>query len=171
MRNKYITKKAKQIQGFTLIELLVVIAIIGVLASFLLVNFIGIRQRGRDTRRKSDIRQIQAALELYRSDNGIYPSSTNDVLTAQCGSGNSFSFGGVTYLQTVPCDPLGSTYWNGGQYSYESPSGNATYMVGACLENTNDSEAVSQNPTNQAQYGGNNVAGCSGGKYYAVTNP
>ena len=62
-------------KGFTLIELLVAISIIGVLSSFLLANFVGIRQRARDGVRKSDLRQIQSALELYRSDQSKYPDS------------------------------------------------------------------------------------------------
>jgi len=62
-------------KGFTLIELLIVIVIIGVLATLLMTNFVGVRQRGRDAQRKSDLRQIQAALELYRADVGQYPEA------------------------------------------------------------------------------------------------
>ena len=58
--------------GFTLIELLVAIGIIGILASFLLANFVGVRQRARDGVRKSDLRQMQSALEMYRADQGQY---------------------------------------------------------------------------------------------------
>ncbi|MDP2672104.1 MAG: type II secretion system protein, partial [Candidatus Daviesbacteria bacterium] len=54
----------RNFRGFTLIELLVAIAIIGILSSFLLSNFVGVRQRARDGVRKSDLRQIQSALEL-----------------------------------------------------------------------------------------------------------
>ena len=61
--------------GFTLIELLVVIAIIGILTTFLVANFVGVKSRARDGQRKSDLRNIQAALEIYRSDKSVYPSS------------------------------------------------------------------------------------------------
>jgi general secretion pathway protein G len=55
-------------KGFTLIELLVVIAIIGMLSALLVPNFMGARERARDAQRKSDLKQIQKALEMYRQD-------------------------------------------------------------------------------------------------------
>ena len=70
-------KVIKNIKGFTLVELLIVIAIIGVLSALLMANFIGVRQRARDAQRKSDLRQMQSALELYRSDLGLYPTTQN----------------------------------------------------------------------------------------------
>jgi prepilin-type N-terminal cleavage/methylation domain-containing protein len=62
-------------RGFTLIELLVVIAIIGLLATFAVVSLSGTTSKVRDATRKSDLKAIQKALELYYADNGIYPSS------------------------------------------------------------------------------------------------
>jgi prepilin-type N-terminal cleavage/methylation domain-containing protein len=47
----------KIIKGFTLIELLVVISLIGLLAALALVSYIGVQKQGRDTQRKSDLRQ------------------------------------------------------------------------------------------------------------------
>lgn len=117
-------------KGFTLIELLIVIAIIGVLATLLMVNFVGVRQRARDAQRKSDLRQIQSALELYRSDQGSYPTT----LPACAGS---LTAGGNTYMQTIPCDPLGG--------GYTFTSNGTTYSILACLENVNDSQKDSAN--------------------------
>ena len=93
-------KNKKKFNGFTLIELLVVIGIIGILASFLFANFVGIRQRARDGVRKNDLHQIQSALEMYRSDNqGSYPASL-----PTCG--NQFDDGTAVYMKKVPCDPI-----------------------------------------------------------------
>lgn len=61
-------------KGFTLIELLVVIAIIGILATVVLSSLSQARKRARDTKRLSEIKQMQNALELYYLDNGFYPS-------------------------------------------------------------------------------------------------
>jgi general secretion pathway protein G len=59
--------------GFTLIELLVVIAIIGLLSTLAVVALNSARQRSRDAKRVSDIRQIQTALELGYSELNAYP--------------------------------------------------------------------------------------------------
>lgn len=118
-------------KGFTLIELLIVIAIIGVLATLLMVNFVGVRQRARDAQRKSDLRQIQSALELYRSDQGVYPNAIPACNTT------SLAVTGTTYMQTIPCDPLG------GSYTYTSNG--TTYSIVACLENLNDNQKDTSN--------------------------
>ncbi|MBY0328718.1 type II secretion system GspH family protein [Patescibacteria group bacterium] len=54
-------------------ELLVVIAIIGILASVVLASLNTARAKARDARRKSDLKQITIALELYKNDTGTYP--------------------------------------------------------------------------------------------------
>ncbi|KKR41619.1 MAG: Type II secretory pathway pseudopilin PulG-like protein, partial [Candidatus Woesebacteria bacterium GW2011_GWB1_40_12] len=56
--------------GFTLVELLVVIAILGILATIGLVTFSSSQMRGRDAQRKSDLKQISSALEIYYNDYG-----------------------------------------------------------------------------------------------------
>lgn len=146
--------------GFTLIELLIVIAIIGILSTLLMTNFIGVRQRARDAQRKSDVRQMQSALELYRSDTGSYPvSDTNNRLNSTaCPTSSSFSYSGTVYMNTVPCDPLGSTAYNGGNYYYTSNG--STYTIYACLENTSDAQGTTIN----------NI-GCSTNLLYVVNNP
>ncbi|HVZ66893.1 MAG TPA: prepilin-type N-terminal cleavage/methylation domain-containing protein [Patescibacteria group bacterium] len=121
-------------RGFTLIELLVVISIISILAALLMANFVGIRQRGRDAQRKSDLRQIQSALELYRSDNGSYPTTIPN-----CGS--ALTQNSVTYMQKLPCDPLEKN-----NYSYTS-DGN-TYTLYGCIENENDPDKDSSTASN-----------------------
>lgn len=61
--------------GFTLIELLVVISIIGVLAGLVLVSYSSSEKQARDTQRKSDLKQYQAALESFAvAHDGLFPS-------------------------------------------------------------------------------------------------
>ena len=61
--------------GFTLIELLVVIAIIGMLSSVVLVSLGPARAKSRDSKRFSDLNQLQLAVELYYDKYGSYPST------------------------------------------------------------------------------------------------
>lgn len=125
--------------GFTLIELLIVIIIIGVLATIFFANYLGVRQRARDSQRKSNLRQIQAALELYRYGQGIYPVSP----LATCPTGSlTFTSGSTTttYMKNIPCDSKGISYYNSGNYYYTS--GGTSYTLCACLENTNDSQGA-----------------------------
>lgn len=122
-------------RGFTLIELLIVVSIIGILATLLMTNFVGVRQRARDGQRKSDLRQIQSALELYRADLGSYPDSLPSVCDSIFSSDGTPT--GTIYMQKLPCDPSTNVV-----YVY-TPSGGtppATYSITACLENSNDSQ-------------------------------
>lgn len=87
-------------------------------------------RKGRDGVRKSDLRQIQAALEMYRADLGFYPPQT------EVACGLTLASGTTTYLQKVPCDPKGT-----GEMVYTYiPSGSPIYQYSlkACLENKND---------------------------------
>lgn len=153
-------QKPKTMKGFTLIELLIVVAIIGILATLIITNLISVRQRARDAERKSDLRQIQSALELYRADNGSYPLSGASNSLSSCPSNSSLTnqSGTTVYMQKIPCEPLGTTFYNSGNYYYNSLG--TTYTLIACLENINDP---------QGQTIQNN--GCSTNFYFVLNNP
>lgn len=141
------------LKGFTLIELLIVVAIIGVLATLVMANLSGVRQKSRDTLRKSDLAQIQAALELYRADQATYPPSP----LPACGS--ALTVGTTTYIQKIPCDPM-----NTGQHVYNYVSTGISYTLVACLENTNDTKKDAANNATYCTGGGTNWS-------FTLTNP
>jgi len=58
--------------GFTLLELLVVISIIGILLAVGAVAFSNAQKKGRDSRRRSDMKSLQNAFEQYYAQNGSY---------------------------------------------------------------------------------------------------
>src|SRR4030065_2628921 len=75
-------------KGFTLIEILVAIAIIAILLALSAFGFQGAMENTRDTRRKSDLKQYQTALEQYANkNNGFYPGRTGgtDAHSTLCG--------------------------------------------------------------------------------------
>ncbi|NCN53127.1 prepilin-type N-terminal cleavage/methylation domain-containing protein [Candidatus Wolfebacteria bacterium] len=99
----------KNSKGFTFIELLISISIIGILSSVVLIGLGGFRERGQDTRRISDLHQVQNALELYYFKNAAYPPSS-DWATLQSNLENA----GIG-VKKVSNDPL-----PGENYSYGS---------------------------------------------------
>ena len=68
--------KNKSESGFTLVEMLVVISILGILLAVVGVNYGGVQASARDSVRVSDLNQIKLAFEMYRQENGSYPSSS-----------------------------------------------------------------------------------------------
>lgn len=112
----------KNKSGFTLIELLVTIAIIGILASVGLVVYSSTQKTARISKRVQDLKAIQAALETFKAAKGKYPSVTvagSFVCLNSLSGNNSLT---PNFMQTVPDDPLGSSYC----YQYSSDGiGNA----------------------------------------------
>ena len=70
------------VRGFTLVELILVMAIIAILTTFITGGLGSSQVKGRDAQRKSDLRQMASALELYYQDYGEYPAENNGVIIA-----------------------------------------------------------------------------------------
>ena len=114
--------------GFTLIELLMAMDVMAGLASLVILTVPNALSKGRDGRRKNDIRSFQPALETYAQANGGYfPSYTNGVST------NTICT--TTNTSGCPADPQTSNafqYWSNGTNN-GLPSA-TTYVISGTLE-------------------------------------
>lgn len=63
--------------GFTIVELLIVIVIIAILAVLSVVAYNGIQHRARTSEAITGLSQAKRKLELYKVDNGNYPTTGN----------------------------------------------------------------------------------------------
>jgi general secretion pathway protein G len=100
-------------RGFTLIEILVVVAIIAIFATVVAVNVAGEVPKAKITKAKSDISAIESALDQYKMDNSVYPSTEQGLqsLLQPPSSGRvprHFRDGG--YIKRMPQDPWGNPY-------------------------------------------------------------
>lgn len=65
--------------GFTLIEVMVVMVIIAILAAIIVPNIMSRPEQAKMVKAKQDILAIENAMELYRLDNGDYPSDAQGI--------------------------------------------------------------------------------------------
>lgn len=99
--------------GFTLIELIVVIVILGVLATMVVPKVMDRPDDARIAKAKQDIRAIQTALDLYKLDNFVYPTtdqSLEALVTKPSGSPEPKNWRNGGYMDRLPKDPWGSDY-------------------------------------------------------------
>lgn len=121
MKKKFVEK------GFTLVELLVTTVIIALLGSAALVSFRAANKQARDNRRNTDIQSIRAALEIYRTDCGAYPTTMpNGIPPLASPLTGSGSCSGNTYMEKIPSDPKSASY----KYLYRlDPSDSNKYYL------------------------------------------
>lgn len=111
--------------GFTLLEIMIVVVIIGLLAALVAPKLMGNIDKAAVTRAKSDIRNIETALNLYRLDNFKYPTTDQglEALVMNPGETVAPNWNGEGYLDRVPVDP-----WNN-PYHYASPGQHGQFDI------------------------------------------
>lgn len=109
-------------RGFTLLELLVVISIIGILIAMGAVAYSTAQRRGRDARRRGDLKAVQGAYEQFYAENTTYGSSCAEMSVAP-------------FLNAgMPQDPRGA--------SYDCTSATDSYCLCATMEDTGSGNAT-----------------------------
>ncbi|MFQ5559106.1 MAG: type II secretion system major pseudopilin GspG [Nitrospinota bacterium] len=99
--------------GITLIEIMVVMVILGILAGLVIPRIMGRPEEARRVKAEVQMKNIEAALKLYKLDSGTYPSTEQslDALVEKPTVGiipRKWNEGG--YLKKVPVDPWGNPY-------------------------------------------------------------
>lgn len=111
--------------GFTLIEIMVVVVIIGVLIGLVAPNILGRVDEAKVTAANADIATLQQALEMYKLDNQVYPSTDQGLqalVEKPSGSPEPRKWNPAGYLKKgVPVDPWGNPY------QYISPGSNGPF--------------------------------------------
>jgi general secretion pathway protein G len=107
--------KRKMLAAFTLIELMVVVVILGILAAFIVPRVTKRPEDARVIKAKTEIRNLEQALELYYLDNGSYPSTEQGLkaLVEEPETGErplNWKTGGYLQKSRVPVDPWGNPY-------------------------------------------------------------
>jgi general secretion pathway protein G len=107
--------QTEESRGFTLIELMVVIVILGILAGLVLPRFMGRTEEAKKTKAKLQIENLEAALKLYKLDNGMYPGTEQglDSLVQRPAAGavpKNWREGGYLEKGKIPMDPWGRPY-------------------------------------------------------------
>ena len=90
-----------------------VVVILGILGALIIPNFIGRPDEARVTAARIDIQQIANALELYRLDNGYYPSTEQGLqalVSKPSGYPEPRRWNQDGYLKKMPFDPWDEPY-------------------------------------------------------------
>lgn len=111
-------------RGFTLIELLVVILILSLLVAIVAPRILGRTDEARRTAAEVQIKQLEGALNLFRLDNGFYPTTEQGLealVTQPTISPIPTKWRDGGYIPKVPRDP-----WDR-EFIYLSPGTHGEY--------------------------------------------
>ncbi len=181
---KFRIQNLKFQQGFTLIELLVVISIIAILLAVATVSFTNAQEKGRDNKRKSDLKAVQQSLELYFSQNGRYPSTTSGQITCtytgfdvtakswglsfSCDPDGGGAGASISFMNPLPKDPA---FTASGEIYYYDSSTTTSYKLSAKIENVNDKEYCVSTGSNCVSSGKLPCEPTGSSRSYCVVNP
>ena len=106
------TKNRNKQSGFTLIEIMVVVVIIGILASVVVPRIMDNPDKARVAKAKNDLRALESALDIYRLDNFVYPTTDQGLesLVSKPTSPEPPNWKQGGYIKKLNKDPWGNEY-------------------------------------------------------------
>jgi general secretion pathway protein G len=110
--NMMLSKRKKQ-SGFTLIEVMVVVMILGILAAIVVPKIVSRPEEAKIVKAKQDIARIEASLDMYRLDNGMYPTQQQGLealVTKPTVPPVPSNWQSEGYVNRLPVDPWGEPY-------------------------------------------------------------
>lgn len=164
--------------GFTLIEVIIAVSVLAVLVAFILstLNPFAQFQKSRDARRKSDLSQVQKALEQYYQDHQQYPPSSGDpsyyIMDTSTNPSTPVVWGNSTpvwqkYIEVLPKDPDAQK-----RYIYLTGSNNQMYWLYSALDRGSKDPDVCSGGVCQNTQGVNcGSSACNFGVSSPNTNP
>jgi general secretion pathway protein G len=96
--------------GFTLIELMIVIVILGILATTIMPKILSKPEKARRGKAVFEIRQIETALGLFKTENGRFPTTSEGLQALVSNPGGLPDYDPDGYLPKVPLDPWKNSY-------------------------------------------------------------
>jgi general secretion pathway protein G len=99
--------------GFTLIEVMVVVVILAILAAIVVPRIMNRPDQAKVVKAKEDIMAIENAMDLYKLDNGFYPSGEQGIqalVSKPTSSPTPTNWENGGYLKRLPIDPWGHAY-------------------------------------------------------------
>jgi len=95
--------------GFTLIEIMIVMVIVGLMATIIVPKIMDRPEQARRIKAAADIRSIESAIALFKTDTGVYPTTSQGLESLVSDPGvDGYHRSG--YLDSVPKDPWGNDY-------------------------------------------------------------
>jgi prepilin-type N-terminal cleavage/methylation domain-containing protein len=92
----------KNRNGFTLLESMVAFAIMAIVAAILTQGLPFLKEKTRDHRRMYELDNLRHQIELYKNENGVYPSALSGAVYYNFFSNSDAYSGGYSTTQVTP---------------------------------------------------------------------
>ena len=113
-------------EGFTLVELMVVLVILAILAAIVVPRIMSSPHKAKVTAAETQIRDFETALQLFKLQNGFYPTTAQGLealVKKPSDSPVPKNYPDKGYMDYLPNDPWGN------KYIYVSPSEHGPYAI------------------------------------------